>query len=98
MNIKCNQCKFLFNETSIQANRRERLSLPVLCQECFRIIMAESRLIKRNTKNKLPGKDIHESLLEKLKKIHGQLSPSLLMCKLKVSYEEALKLCSQEIK
>lgn len=96
MNNKCAQCKFLFQESSIQANRRERLRLPILCQECFRIIMAESRLIKRNAKNEVPEKDSHETLLEKLKKIHGHLSPSLLMCKMKISYEEAHKLCMQE--
>lgn len=98
MNTKCTQCKFLFNESSVQANKRERLSLPILCQECFRIIMAESRAAKRTAEKVAPKKDSVDQLLEKLTKLYGQLSPSLLMRKLKLSYEEALKLSTQKNK
>ncbi len=98
MTSKCKQCNFLFVESSIQANRRERLSLPILCQECFRINMAESRAAKRTAEKEAPKKDTVDQMLEKLTKLYGHLSPSLLMRKLKLSYEEALKLTTQKNK
>jgi hypothetical protein len=61
--------------------------------------MAESRAIKRDmlenlTKNETPM----DQMLENLTKLHGQLSPSLIMRKLKISYELAEQLCLQKNK
>ncbi len=91
MNDKCSQCKFLFQESSIQANRREKHGLPILCQECFRINTAQGKAQKRSMLQNLITKK--EDMLENLTRIHGHLSPPLLMRKLKISYEEANQLC-----
>lgn len=91
MNDNCSQCKFLFHESSIQSNRRERNNLPILCQECYRLNMARGRAEKRSLLQNIPPKK--EDVLENLTNIHGKLSPSLLMSKLKISYELAQELC-----
>lgn len=93
MNDHCTQCRFRFTETSIQASRRERHQLPVLCQECYRINMAETRANKRSMLEKGEPKSKIDEALENLTFLHGQLSPSLLMRKLKISYQLAEQLC-----
>lgn len=98
MNDLCTQCRFRFSETSIQANRRERHGLPILCQECYRLNMAEPRAIKRSTVLQPKPKESIDVLLENLINLHGQLSPSLLMRKLKISHELAEELCLSKTK
>ena len=99
MNDQCTQCRFRFTESSIQASRRERHQLPVLCQECYRLNMAESRANKRSMLENLTEKQpTFDQMLENLTYMHGQLSPSLLMKKLKISYELAQELCLSKIK
>lgn len=95
MNDQCTQCRFRFTESSIQANRRERQGLPVLCQECYRLNMAEVRANKRSMLENITEKpkETFDQALENLTYLHAQLSPSLLMRKLKISYELAEELC-----
>lgn len=86
---RCRQCRLNFKETSIQRNRREKKDLPIICQECYRICMAESREKKRQ-KNLLKQKPSSEQeTLTNLQKEHGKLSESLIMRHLRVSSEEA---------
>lgn len=86
----CSQCHFCFRETSIQFNRRMRTSSPILCQECYRINHADSRAIKRQITPKSS-----EDKMEALIKGYGTVSPSLLMMKFKITYDEAVSKMNQ---
>jgi len=86
----CSQCHFCFRETSIQFNRRMRTSSPLLCQECYRINHADARAIKRQIAPKSS-----QDKLEDLIKGYSPVSPSLLMRKFKITYEDAVSKINQ---
>lgn len=55
--------------------------------------MAEARANKRSMLENETSKPKIEEMLENLTYLHGQLSPSLLMRKLKISYDSAKIIC-----
>lgn len=92
----CSFCKFKFEESSIQFNRRLKTNGPKMCQECYRISQAESRAKAREKKKNETREEVNVRLAKMYKRQMGTVSTSLLMRRLKLSFHEAFSL-SQEI-
>jgi hypothetical protein len=67
-----------------------RTSAPVLCQECYRINHADARAQKRQVEPKS-----HKDKMDDLIRGYGCVSPSLLMMKFKITYDEAVSKINQ---
>lgn len=88
MEGNCSLCNVLFTETTVQAWRRRKDNTGMICPCCQRISRAEEAARKRALKKANPL-----SPVEELKRKYGNISITLLMMKLKLSYADAKKIC-----
>lgn len=93
MTDTCFFCNLKFQENSIQYNRRIQKYAHKMCRDCYRIGNAEERQKMRiqNYKKEMSL----SNLAHFYKEVYGQVTPALLMRKMKLTQEKATELASQ---
>lgn len=92
MTSTCNQCKFLFKETSVQIFKRIKEKTKPICRDCSRLNKAEEAAKKRIEQKNIPTNNSRDNLILQYKKKHGLISVPFIMRKFKMSHEAATEL------